>query len=60
MTRWNYQVVDLKPTFAGAFSPVRSREQMQATLDRMGAQGWELVSASAGAGVTRLVFKRPT
>lgn len=59
MSRWQYQVVDVKPTFAGAFAPARSREQLQATLDRMGAQGWELVSSTLGAGLTRLVFKRP-
>lgn len=59
MNRWQYHVVDIKPTFTGAFRPAQTRDQFQATLDRLGMQGWELVSALPGPGGTRLVLKRP-
>lgn len=40
-TRWSYKVVELKPKlFAGTLG---TRAQQE--LDKLGAQGWELVSA---------------
>jgi hypothetical protein len=50
--RWAYQVIDLKPGFLGLKSA-----SIQAELNRLGAQGWELVSMISGMPA-RLVLKR--
>lgn len=40
-TRWSYKVIELKPKlFAGSLA-----QRSQQELDKLGAQGWELVSA---------------
>jgi hypothetical protein len=39
--RWSHQIVEVKPRLLGT-----NRESVQAELDRMGNQGWELVSAT--------------
>jgi len=53
--RWSHQIVEVKPRFLGA-----NRESVQAELDRMGNQGWELVSATQGQKFQpiMLYFKR--
>jgi len=55
--RWSYQVVELKPGTWGGFKS----EAMQAELNRMGGQGWELVSVAMPAALSPalMVFKRP-
>ena len=57
--RWSYQVVEMMPAFFRARVPA---EQLQDELNRLGAQGWELVSvARAGiraTGVVQLYLKR--
>lgn len=56
-TRWQYKVVELGlKLFAGKLG-----ERAQAELDKLGAQGWELVSAvQAGpADTLRLYLKKP-
>jgi len=54
--RWSHQVVEVKPRFLGT-----NKESIQAELDRMGNQGWELVSATQGQKfeAVKLFFKRP-
>jgi hypothetical protein len=55
--RWTYQVVEIKPSFLGR----QKADKIQAELNRLGAQGWELVNITAPntlAPVT-LVLKRP-
>jgi hypothetical protein len=61
MSRWQYHVVDLKPGLSGMFKSLQPRDELQAALDRLGQQGWELVQMTpGGAGSpTRLVLKRP-
>jgi hypothetical protein len=57
--RWRYNVVDVKAKSMWRSGVAAS--DLQAELDRHGAQGWELVTMHAmpyPAGV-RLVFKRP-
>ena len=39
--RWTYQVVEVKPRLFGI-----NNEQIQAELNRVGAQGWELVAVT--------------
>ena len=43
------------------FKSLQPRDELQAALDRLGQQGWELVQMTpGGAGSpTRLVLKRP-
>ena len=41
-TRWTYEVVELSPTMLGPSMTERLREE----LDRLGRQGWELVSVN--------------
>ena len=41
-TRWTYEVVELSPNMLGPSMTERLREE----LDRLGRQGWELVSAN--------------
>jgi hypothetical protein len=38
--RWTYQVIEIKPGWTGRFKP----EVVQNELNRLGLQGWELVS----------------
>ena len=55
-SRWQYKVVELPlKIFGGGLT-----ERVQAELDKMGVQGWELVSVvqAAPADATRLYFKR--
>ena len=40
--RWQYKVVEFGTTLMGSLKP----EEMQAQLDTLGAQGWELVSVT--------------
>lgn len=41
-TRWTYEVVELSPNMLGPSMTERLREE----LDRLGEQGWELVSVN--------------
>lgn len=54
--RWQYKVVELPFKWTGGFAP-----RMQAELDRLGPQGWELVSVVQPhwGDAMRMVFKRP-
>ena len=57
--RWSYRVIDIKPNF---WKSTASTEGIEIELNRMGAQGWELVSITNGGKgwtQTRLIFKRP-
>ena len=38
--RWEYKVIDVTPQIAG-----RPGEKVEETLNQMGREGWELVSA---------------
>ncbi len=55
-SRWSYQVIQLKPGTWGGFKT----DAMQAELNRLGAQGWELVSIAMPAAFSpaMMVFKR--
>jgi hypothetical protein len=59
--RWQYKVVDVKPEGSRWLSSGPSAEDMQAALDRLGAQGWELVHVvmPAPTSTPRLFLKRP-
>ena len=46
--RWSYQIVEIKPRLFG-----KTAELIQAELNRVGAQGWELVT------VTQLNYAHP-
>lgn len=52
MKRWQYRTIELKPTLPGGLS-----RDLDQTLEREGAQGWELVNVVRGTRVL-LVFKR--
>ncbi len=54
--RFSYQIVDVKSGFWGLKS-----ERISEELNRLGAQGWELVSTLPpnGFAAIRLVLKRP-
>lgn len=56
-TRWQYKVVEIKVNLFGA----NVTERAQAELDKLGAQGWELVSSvqTNAADTLRLFLKRP-
>ena len=61
-TRWEYQTVKLEP--GGFFGGKMDEEEMRRALNRMGADGWELVSTfdTAASGHSRevlFIFKRP-
>jgi hypothetical protein len=52
--RYAYQVLDMKASFWGLKS-----EKVQEELNRLGAQGWELVTAAQANGFgLRLILKR--
>ncbi len=55
-TRWQYQVVEFKPSLMGAFK----QDALQEALARQGQLGWELVQiVSPGPMMALLaVFKR--
>lgn len=54
-TRWQYLVVDTKGKTNWLGKPT---DNLQETLNRCGAQGWELVSSVPVYGHVRFVFKR--
>ena len=56
MTQWEYQVISV-----GSFWSVPKDEEIQAALDELGEEGWELVSAFSqyGHNQVRMVLKRP-
>jgi hypothetical protein len=51
--RWAYQVIDIKAKFWG----MRGAD-VQAELNRLGLQGWELVAVQPFGMATRLYLKR--
>jgi hypothetical protein len=57
--RWTYQVLEMMPTF---FRGRVSAERLHDELNRLGAQGWELVSVARtgvrATGVVQLYLKR--
>lgn len=54
-THWEYKTLRIKTKIFGDYDPA----EIDMELDRLGAQGWELVG-SATAGVSFLMFfKRP-
>jgi len=59
-TRWQYQVVEIKPTMLGMGS--FKTETVQETLTQQGRQGWELVQIVAPGPMMAMlaVFKRGT
>ena len=54
--RWQYKVVEFKPALMGGLKP----DEWQAELDKLGAQGWELVSIAPTVPLNHLlaVLKR--
>ncbi|WP_374011963.1 DUF4177 domain-containing protein [Pseudoxanthomonas koreensis] len=56
-TRWQYQVVEIKPGMMGG----HKQEVVQEALVRPGQQGWELVQVVSNGPIVPLlaVFKRP-
>lgn len=56
-TRWQHRIVEVPiKFFAGSFT-----ERAQAELDKLGAQGWELVSTvqASSADTLRMFLKKP-
>lgn len=51
--RFGYHVAEIKPGFFGI-----KPEQLQAELNRLGAQGWELVQVQMHGMTLRAIFKR--
>ncbi len=54
--RWNHKVVEVSFSLFGS----KLSEKIQSELDKLGAQGWELVAVnqSSAADVVRLYFKK--
>ncbi|MBB3275041.1 MULTISPECIES: DUF4177 domain-containing protein [Pseudoxanthomonas] len=54
--RWTYQVIEVKPGLMGGLK----REDLQNELNRLGAQGWELVNTIVPApmAAVQMVFKK--
>ena len=54
--RWQYQVIEVKPSLMGAFK----QEALQEALVRQGQLGWELVQIVSPSPMAALlaVFKR--
>lgn len=54
--RWTYKVVKMEPSWLG---DVRE-ERVQEELNRLGAEGWELVNTDLGSmnSLLLLVFKK--
>lgn len=54
--RWNHKVVEVSFSLFGS----KLSERIQSELDKLGAQGWELVAVnqSSTADVVRLYFKK--
>ncbi|WP_368562150.1 DUF4177 domain-containing protein [Pseudoxanthomonas sp. UTMC 1351] len=53
--RWSHKVIEVSYKLFGG----KLNDRVQEELDKMGAQGWELVSATSGHDYSvRLFFKR--
>ena len=57
-SRWQYQVLEIKPGMMGGFK----QDVVQDALQRQGQSGWELLQVVSNGPLTALlaVFKRPT
>ena len=51
--RWNYKVVEIKPTWRGV-----TADAAEAALSQWGQQGWELVSTVWTGMALRLFLKK--
>ncbi|MBS0200556.1 MAG: DUF4177 domain-containing protein [Proteobacteria bacterium] len=49
--RWQYKIVEFKPTLMGGLKP----EEMQDELDKLGTQGWELVGITHALPANHMV-----
>jgi hypothetical protein len=65
MTRYEYATTVITHGFLGRKEDELDREELERELNRMGAEGWELVRVMPGMALHRekdghlLVFKRP-
>jgi len=55
-TRWSHKIVEVPFSLFGS----KLSEKIQQELDKLGAQGWELVAVNqtSAADVVRLYFKK--
>lgn len=53
--RWQHRIVEIKPRWTGG----PAIGNIQSELDRLGMQGWQLVTATQHSGRTHLYLKRP-
>lgn len=50
-SRWQYQVIEFKPSLMGAFQSA----EVEAELNTLGTQGWELVSFTPAMPLNHMV-----
>ena len=44
MSRWEYKIIDSRDVAKDGFFSGRSRENLEAHLNQLGSDGWEIVS----------------
>ena len=42
--KWEYKTVEIKPNYKGSWSPEIETDIIDNTINRMGINGWELIS----------------
>ena len=47
MKKWEYRIVDTKDVPGGGLFAGKSREAIEAYLNKLGGQGWEIVNLDA-------------
>jgi hypothetical protein len=47
MKKWEYKIIDTKDVPGGGFLKGKSREAIEAYLNDLGVQGWEIVNLDA-------------
>jgi hypothetical protein len=47
MKKWEYKIIDTKDVPGGGFLKGKSREAIEAYLNDLGGQGWEIVNLDA-------------
>ncbi len=47
MTKWQYKIIDSKDVPSGGLLRGKSREAVEAYLNELGSQGWEIVNIDA-------------
>jgi hypothetical protein len=57
MKKWEYKIIDTKDVPGGGFFKGKDREAVEAFLNELGEQGWEIINIDAADRSSDLQFR---